>query len=183
MNKRLALAASEMGIALDAARIFTSGWAAAQYIAKRSDAAAVFLVGGDALRTEMEAVGAVESHQPDFVVAGIDLSLPLQRLSDAVVHVRNGAQLIVTNPDLTVPIEGGLRAGAGAVQAFIEAAAAAEATIIGKPQAGIFQQALMFLWVNKIASDSLPHTLTKVPCQCTKTAQPVLPMDSMYSPN
>ena len=90
----------------------------------------------------MEAVGAVESHQPDFVVAGIDLSLPLQRLSDAVVHVRNGAQLIVTNPDLTVPIEGGLRAGAGAVQAFIEAAAAAEATVIGKPQAGIFQQAL-----------------------------------------
>ncbi len=133
---------ASMGIALDGARIFTSGWAAAQYIAKRSDAAAVFLVGGDALRTEMEAVGAVESHQPDFVVAGIDLSLPLQRLSDAVVHVRNGAQLIVTNPDLTVPIEGGLRAGAGAVQAFIEAAAAAEATVIGKPQAGIFQQAL-----------------------------------------
>ena len=109
---------------------------------EKIDAAAVFLVGGDALRTEMEAVGAVESHHPDFVVAGIDLSLPLQRLSDAVVHVRNGAQLIVTNPDLTVPIEGGLRAGAGAVQAFIEAAAAAEATIIGKPQAGIFQQAL-----------------------------------------
>ena len=86
-----------------------------------------FLSAATRLRTEMEAVGAVESNQPDFVVAGIDLSLPLQRLSDAVVHVRNGAQLIVTNPDLTVPIEGGLRAGAGAVQAFIEASAAAEA--------------------------------------------------------
>ena len=55
---------------------------------------------------EMEAVGAVEVANPT-VVAGIDLSLPLRRLSDAVVHVRNGAQLIVTNPDLTVPIKVG----------------------------------------------------------------------------
>ena len=41
-----------------------------------------------------------------------------------------------------MPIEGGLRAGSGAVQAFIEAAGDARATVIGKPQPGIFQQAL-----------------------------------------
>ena len=137
-----------MGINLDSASIFTSGWAAAQYVRERSEAATVFLVGGDALRTELETVGAVESEQPDFVVAGIDLTLPLQRLSDAVVHVRNGAQLIVTNPDLTVPIEGGLRAGAGAVQAFIEAAGGVKATVIGKPQKAIFLQALSGLGLN-----------------------------------
>ena len=139
---------ASMGINLDSASIFTSGWAAAQYVRERSEAATVFLVGGDALRTELETVGAVESEQPDFVVAGIDLTLPLQRLSDAVVHVRNGAQLIVTNPDLTVPIEGGLRAGAGAVQAFIEAAGGVKATVIGKPQKAIFLQALSGLGLN-----------------------------------
>ena len=139
---------ASMGINLDSASIFTSGWAAAQYVRERSEAATVFLVGGDALRTELETVGAVESEQPDFVVAGIDLTLPLQRLSDAVAHVRNGAQLIVTNPDLTVPIEGGLRAGAGAVQAFIEAAGGVKATVIGKPQKAIFLQALSGLGLN-----------------------------------
>jgi 4-nitrophenyl phosphatase len=139
---------ASMGINLDSASIFTSGWAAAQYVRERSEAATVFLVGGDALRTELETVGAAESEQPDFVVAGIDLTLPLQRLSDAVVHVRNGAQLIVTNPDLTVPIEGGLRAGAGAVQAFIEAAGGVKATVIGKPQKAIFLQALSGLGLN-----------------------------------
>jgi len=136
---------ASMGIDLAGTRIFTSGWSAAQYVVARAPGANVFLVGGDALRREFDAVGAVESDRPDYVVAGIDLSLPLQRLSDAVVHIRNGARLIVTNPDLTVPIEGGLRAGAGAVQAFLEAAAGVQATVIGKPQAGIFQQALTSL--------------------------------------
>tara|TARA_B100000676_G_C18090489_1_gene859204 strand:- start:8601 stop:9392 length:792 start_codon:yes stop_codon:yes gene_type:complete len=139
---------ASMGINLDGQSIFTSGWAAAQYVRESSEAASVFLVGGDALRTELEAVGAVASKRPDFVVAGIDLTLPLQHLSDAVVHVRNGAQLVVTNPDLTVPVEGGLRAGAGAVQAFIEAAGDVKATVIGKPQAGIFLKALNGLGLN-----------------------------------
>ncbi|MBO89371.1 MAG: hypothetical protein CMP14_07610 [Rickettsiales bacterium] len=137
-----------MGIKLDGTSIFTSGWAAAQYVRESSETASVFLVGGDALRRELEAVGAVASKRPDFVVAAIDLTLPLQHLSDAVVHVRNGAQLVVTNPDLTVPIEGGLRAGAGAVQAFIEAAGDVKATVIGKPQAGIFLKALNGLGLN-----------------------------------
>ena len=131
-----------MGIDLPGERIVTSGWAAARYVTEAKPGARVFIVGGDALRRELSAAGAVESKAPDFVVAGIDLSLTLQCLSDASIHVRAGAKLIVTNPDLTVPIEGGLRAGSGAVQAFIEAAGDARATVIGKPQPGIFQQAL-----------------------------------------
>ena len=131
-----------MGIDLPGERIVTSGWAAARYVTEAKPGARVFIVGGDALRRELSAAGAVESKTPDFVVAGIDLSLTLQCLSDASIHVRAGAKLIVTNPDLTVPIEGGLRAGSGAVQAFIEAVGDARATVIGKPQPGIFQQAL-----------------------------------------
>lgn len=131
-----------MGIDLPGDRIVTSGWAAAQFVTAEGPSPGVFVVGGDALRRELLAAGAVESERPDFVVAGIDLALPLQCLSDAVVHVLAGAKLVVTNPDLTVPIEGGLRAGAGAVQAFIEAAAGVRATVIGKPQAGIFLQAM-----------------------------------------
>jgi HAD superfamily hydrolase (TIGR01450 family) len=131
-----------MGIDLPGDRIVTSGWAAARYVTETKPGAGIYVVGGDALRRELSAVGAVESDTPDFVVAGIDLSLTLQCLSDAAVHVRAGAKLIITNPDLTVPIEGGVRAGAGAVQAFIEAAGGARATVIGKPQPGIFRQAL-----------------------------------------
>lgn len=131
-----------MGIDLPGDRIFTSGWAAARYVAGRNPNPKVYVVGGDALNREMSAVGACESDSPEFVVAGIDLSITIQRLSDAAVHVRNGAELIVTNPDRTVPIETGIRAGAGAVQAFIEAAGGREATVIGKPQAGIFQIAM-----------------------------------------
>ncbi|PPR62212.1 MAG: Acid sugar phosphatase [Alphaproteobacteria bacterium MarineAlpha4_Bin2] len=133
---------ARMGIDLAGERIFTSGWAAARHVVGSKPGAKVFIVGGDALRRELLDAGAIESTAPDFVVAGIDLSLTIQRLSDAAVHVRNGASLIVTNPDRTVPIENGVRAGAGAVQAFIEAAGGRAATVIGKPQAGIFQLAM-----------------------------------------
>ena len=131
-----------MGIDLPGEQIVTSGWAAARYVTKAKPGARVFIVGGDALRRELTAVGAIESETPDFVVAGSDLSLPLQCLSDASMHVRAGAKLIITNPDLTVPIEGGLRAESGAVQAFIESAGGAQGTVIGKPQPNIFHQAL-----------------------------------------
>ena len=134
-----------MGIELPVDRVFTSGWAAAQYVAERKPNPEVFIAGGDALHREMTAVGAVESASPEFVVAGIDLSLTIQRLSDASVHVRNGAQLIITNPDRTVPTETGIRAGAGAVQAFIEMAGGRTATVIGKPQPGIFGIAMAHL--------------------------------------
>ena len=133
---------ASMGIDLAGERIFTSGWAAARHVVNSKRGAKVFIVGGDALRRELLNTGAIESDEPDFVVAGIDLSLTVQQLSDAAVHVRNGAGLIVTNPDQTVPIENGVRAGAGAVQAFIEAAGGRAATVIGKPQAGIFQLAV-----------------------------------------
>ena len=59
--------------------------------------------------------------------------------------MRNGAQLIITNPDRTVPTETGIRAGAGAVQAFIEMAGGRTATVIGKPQPGIFGIAMAHL--------------------------------------
>jgi HAD superfamily hydrolase (TIGR01450 family) len=134
-----------MGIDLPGDRIVTSGWAAARYVTEIKPGAQVFVVGGDALSRELSAVGAIESDTPDFVIAGIDLSLTLQCLSEAAVHVRAGAKLVVTNPDLTVPTEDGVRAGSGAVQAFIEAAGGARATVIGKPKRGIFQQALMHL--------------------------------------
>lgn len=133
---------ASMGIDLPGDRIITSGWAAAQYVANADAESSVYVVGGDALKKELRLVGAVESDTPNFVVAGIDLSLNLQRLSDGAVRVRNGARLVVTNPDLTVPIEGGVRAGSGAVQAFMEAVSGATATVIGKPQAGIFELAL-----------------------------------------
>ena len=67
--------------------------------------------------------------------------------------------MIVTNPDLTVPIETGLRAGAGAAQAFIEAASDAKALVIGKPQPGIFQLALSRLGLSAAETIMVGDTL------------------------
>lgn len=131
-----------MGIDLPEGRIISSGWATARYLCGLDPTPTVFVAGPEALRAELLAAGAVESATPRFVVAGVDFEMSLQRLAEAARHVGAGARLIVTNPDRTLPTTQGLEPEAGAVQAFLEAATGVTATVIGKPQAGIFGAAL-----------------------------------------
>lgn len=133
---------ASMGITLPPERIVTAGWATGRHLRGLDPAPKVFLAGSAALRAEVLAAGAVESDTPGFVVAGVDLDMTLARLSEAAKHVRAGARLIVSNPDRVLPTPDGLEPEAGAVRSFLEAATGVRATVIGKPQAGIFKAAL-----------------------------------------
>lgn len=131
-----------LGIDLPAARIVTAGQAAARYLAAHGPSPQIFVAGSDALRQELLAIGAVESEQPEYVVAGIDLDMPLSALSDAVGHLHRGAKLIATNADPMVPGSAGMEPEAGAVVAFLEAASGQTAHVMGKPNREIFSLAL-----------------------------------------
>ena len=131
-----------LGIELAAERIVTAGQATALYLAKQGEAPGVFIAGSAALARELRAAGAVESEQPDFVVAGFDMDMPLSRLSAAVGHLHRGAKLIATNPDRMLPGETGVEPEAGAVVAFLEAASGQTAYVAGKPNSAIFALAL-----------------------------------------
>ncbi len=131
-----------LGIDLGADRIITAGQATAQYLAAQDQAPKVFVAGSPALRKELAAVGAVYSEHPDFVVAGIDLEMPLSVLATAVGHLHRGAKLVASNPDNILPVGEGVEPEAGAVVAFLEAASGQTAYIVGKPNAAIFALAL-----------------------------------------
>ncbi len=131
-----------MGLELPAARIITSAQATARHLAGLADRAAVFIAGPAALRDAVLAAGAVESPTPDFVVAGYDGELAMAALADAVGHLRQGARLIASNGDVTLPGAAGLEPEAGAVVAFLEAAGGCRAEIAGKPNPAIFRLAL-----------------------------------------
>ena len=87
-------------------------------------------------------LGAIETDNPDFVVAGIDLDLTLADLAEAGRFLRRGAQLIVSNPDAKLPDPVGTSPEAGAVAAFLETASGVKAISPGKPHRGIFAMAL-----------------------------------------
>ncbi len=131
-----------LGVEITADHIVTSGQATAQYLLSESPNPRVFIAGSPALRQEILTVGAVESDAPEFVVAGIDVAMPVAVLSQAVLHLNRGARLIASNGDKSIPTTAGLEPEAGAIVAFLEAASGQQAYIVGKPNPAIFELAL-----------------------------------------
>src|SRR6059036_3477404 len=83
-------------------------------------------------REGIDGVGA--AGRPDAVVAGVDPQLTYLRLAAAADCVRAGARFIATNRDPVYPTERGLRPGAGAIAAALEATTGVTPLVIGKPE-------------------------------------------------
>ena len=84
----------------------------------------------------------------DYVVAGHDTGLTWRKLADATLAIRRGATFVGTNPDRTLPTEEGLLPGAGAILAALETASGTPPLVVGKPEPGIFRQAIARLGVD-----------------------------------
>ena len=131
----------------------------------------VVVLGGPGLRRELEDVGlavvdareAAESlvereeearrtggapldpfelaGRPDAVVVGLDPKLTYRTLAFAADAIRAGARFIATNRDPVYPSEHGLRPGAGAIVAAVEATTGITPVSIGKPAPLLLEEA------------------------------------------
>lgn len=126
--------------------VYTSGMATADYIEGQTDKPAktsVYIVGEMGLYQAILAKGfKLDKVNPDFVVVGLDSDLTYEKLTEAVLAVRNGSAFIGTNPDTNIPKERGMLPGAGTVVKFVEHATQQESVMIGKPNAMILNNAL-----------------------------------------
>jgi HAD superfamily hydrolase (TIGR01450 family) len=87
-----------------------------------------------ATRMSQEGVDGVDAAgRPDAVVVGLDPQLTYLRLAAAADCVRAGARFIATNRDPVYPTERGVRPGAGAIVAALEATTGVTPVSIGKP--------------------------------------------------
>jgi HAD superfamily hydrolase (TIGR01450 family) len=77
--------------------------------------------------------GDVAAGSPHAVVVGLDPNLTYLRLAAAADCIRAGARFIATNRDPVYPTERGLRPGAGALVAALEATTGITPLSIGKP--------------------------------------------------
>lgn len=78
----------------------------------------------------------------EYVVVGINFKLTYDMVSRATLAIRNGAHFIGTNPDTSFPSEQGQIPGTGAVIALVQAATGVTPTVIGKPNAGMYELAM-----------------------------------------
>jgi len=131
-----------MGAPITPDRVVSSARATALHIASHEPGIRrVLVLGASGLERELRDVGlevvtsghaATRMHQegidgwaaagaPDAVVTGLDPNLTYLRLAAAADCVRAGARFIATNRDPVYPTERGLRPGAGALAAALEA--------------------------------------------------------------
>jgi len=138
-----------MGIEVNEDHILTSAQATALYLSQVAPSTArVYVIGEDGLMSAVKEQGFIMTDKEvDFVVVGLDFQLTYDKLKIATLAIRAGASFIGTNPDTTLPTEGGLIPGSGAILAVLEAAAGVSPLIIGKPQPFLLRLAMEKLGV------------------------------------
>jgi 4-nitrophenyl phosphatase len=129
------------------AEVLTSALATAAYLEEIAPCGTrVFVVGQDGLKTALLDKGfTLVEDDAEYVVVGMDFQVCYERLAQAALLVRAGAQFIGTNPDRTFPSERGIVPGAGSLLAFLETATDASPIIIGKPAPAMMEQALSIM--------------------------------------
>jgi len=140
-----------MGIPTRPAEVLTSAEATAAALASELPGRRVLVVGEEGIRQALQEHGfeLTEDHRyAEAVVAGIDRQVTYDRLREAALAIRNGAAFVATNTDRTLPTEVGLIPGAGAIVGALEIATDVTPTVIGKPSAEIFRQAVERLGID-----------------------------------
>lgn len=120
------------GIAADRRDVVSSAQAAAQMVEPGSR---VLVVGDTGIVEALGARGAtpVDDGPADAVVVGWTAHFDFDRLARATRAVRDGARLIGTNDDPTLPTPTGLLPGAGSLLAAVATASGTSPAVAGKP--------------------------------------------------
>lgn len=136
---------ASMGVSgVEPRHIVTSGTATVSFLKTQFAAGArIHVVGGAGLKQMLREAGyKLVDAGAEAVICGIDFDLTYEKARKATLLIRAGARFIGTNPDPSFPAPEGLVPGAGSIIALIEAASGQSATIIGKPERGMFDAAL-----------------------------------------
>lgn len=126
-----------MGLAPSLDRIYTSGYAAAAYLAAKS-ISSVFCLGTAGLRDELAASGirsTVDPGESEALVVGLDPDFSYGRLADIMPLASRGCPIVACNMDRSFPVENGrFLPGCGPGVAAVEFALGRKVDFVaGKP--------------------------------------------------
>lgn len=132
-----------MGLDIDEEHFYTSALATAAFLKSQKPNGSAYVIGQAGVINALYDAGfTMNDRDPDYVVIGESAEYSYAKICRAVHHIRNGACLIGTNPDLTGPVEGGIIPATGALMAPIELATGAKAYFVGKPNPLMMRHAL-----------------------------------------
>jgi len=123
----------------------TACWLSDQVRTKGWAVGPVIVLGQDGLKSALKQSGFTLTEDPAeavYAVAGINFELSYEDLARVTLAIQNGARFIGTNGDVTYPSERGPLPGAGSLLALLATATGQQPIVIGKPHAGMYQQAM-----------------------------------------
>jgi glycerol-1-phosphatase len=136
------------GLPASADDVVTSPQSAARMLSSLLPAGAlVLVVGGVGLVSEVEAAGfrvtRLADDSPDAVVQGFSPEVGWEQLAQASFALQRRPEIpwVATNTDWTIPLQGGVAPGNGALVSAVHLAVGRLATFAGKPEPEIFQVA------------------------------------------
>jgi NagD protein len=132
-----------LGVSVGEEHFYTSALATAAFLARQRPGGSAFVIGEAGLTKALYDVGfSMNDTNPDYVVVGETRSYNYEKLERACEHIRNGAKLIGTNPDVTGPSEKGIVPATGALIAPLEMTTGSKAYFVGKPNPLMMRNAL-----------------------------------------
>lgn len=143
---------SELGLSVAPEDVVTSPQAAMRLLARRvAPGATILVVGGEGLVVEVEKAGFVVTRSADdapaAVVQGFAPEVGWSQLAEAayalaVPEEDGGIPWIATNTDWTIPQARGIAPGNGTLVSAVHTAVGRLATVAGKPETPIFEEAI-----------------------------------------
>jgi glycerol-1-phosphatase len=143
---------SELGLDAEPSDVVTSPQAAMRLLTARlPKGATVLVVGGAGLVDEVEKAGFVVTRSaddaPDAVVQGFAPEVGWAHLAEAAYALKlpeeeGGIPWIATNTDWTIPQARGIAPGNGTLVSAVHTAVGRLATVAGKPEVPIFEEAV-----------------------------------------
>lgn len=140
---------ARLGLPATANDVVTSPQSAARMLARLiTPGSIVLVVGGEGLVSELERAGFAVTRdaddEPAAVVQGFAPEVGWTQLAQASFALQRRPEIpwIATNTDWTIPVEGGIAPGNGAMVSAVHLAVGRLATFAGKPEPEIFEVAL-----------------------------------------
>ncbi|MDZ8202726.1 HAD-IIA family hydrolase [Microbacterium sp. SSW1-59] len=142
----------ELGLPAEPADVVTSPQAAVRLLGSRvPEGSTILVVGGDGLVSELEKGGFVVTRSaedaPAAVVQGFSPEVGWAQLAEAAYALatpedEGGIPWIATNTDWTIPQARGIAPGNGTLVSAVHTAVGRLATVAGKPEVPIFDEAV-----------------------------------------
>lgn len=143
----------QLGIAAELEEILTAPYLAGLYFSVFEPDATVFIIGEEAIRTELRNFSiqtTVDPMKATHVLAGMDRSFTYNDLQFAMDAVRNCRNFIITNPDSSCPVPGGFIPDTLSLAKAIEVASGQKISkVIGKPDTFYSDQMVGLLDVDR----------------------------------